>query len=58
MRKCSGMSTGSKRGNCLHKLKIFSPLERTVLEQFKVTTGLLGSAQDRFTGWPLHAARQ
>lgn len=46
MGKCSGMNTGSRRGSCLHKLKIFSPLETTVLEQFSVTTGLLASAQD------------
>lgn len=52
------MNTGSRRGSCLHKLKIFSPLERTALERFKVTTGLLASAQDGFTAWLLHAARQ
>lgn len=58
MRKCSGMNTGSRRGSCLYKQKNFSPFESTVLEKFSVTTGLLASAQDRFTAWPLHPARQ
>lgn len=50
--KHSGMNAGIGRRNCLYKLKIFSPLESTVLEKFIVTNQPAGQCPSQMYCMP------